>query len=129
MNSVMTLADQTINDLSLFAAMVAFAAVLVVAALWTAAHLRVDRLLQLASRDVGPGSKRAVALVGAAGSLAILLGLIPSSLLLDPWSATAAALWIIMSVVAVSAATSTRRRHVAASATSAAQELPPAKAA
>ncbi|HYE62870.1 MAG TPA: hypothetical protein VD997_12815 [Phycisphaerales bacterium] len=129
MNLVMTVADQTINDLALFAAMLALAAVLVVAALWTAAHLRVDHLLRLALREVGAGAKHAIAAVGAAGSLAILLGFVPSSLLLDPWAAGAAALWIIMSVVAVSAAATGRRRRAAADARTMAQELPPAKAA
>jgi hypothetical protein len=129
MNVVMTLADQTLNDLALFAALVAFAAVLVVAALWTAAQLRFDRLLELASRDVGATPKAVVAGIQVAGTFAIVTGFIPSHLLLDPWAATAAALWIMGSVVGLSAMLSTRRRLPVAAEATKAQELPQAQAA
>jgi hypothetical protein len=129
MNPIMTLADQTLNDLALLAALTAFAAVLVVAALWTAAILRVDRLLVLASRDVGPTPRVAVAAIFAAGSIAILLGYIPSHLLLDTWSATAAGVWIVATLVSMSAMLTSRRRTVSAARPANAQKLPHARAA
>jgi hypothetical protein len=129
MKFVMTLADQTLNDLALFAVLVAFAAVLVVAGLWTAAHLRVDRILELAALEVGPKPKAAVAGVMTAGTLAVLLGIVPSHLLLDPWVATAAAMWVMATLVAVSTTLSARRRAITTTAATNAQELHAAKAA
>jgi hypothetical protein len=100
------LADQSFNDFALLAAMVAFSAVLVVAALWTAAYLRIDRAVQVLSRDVGGTPKTVIAVLMGAGSLGLFLA--PSALLVNSWFGTAAALWIMTSLIALAAAGRTR---------------------
>jgi peptidoglycan/LPS O-acetylase OafA/YrhL len=104
MNPTVTLGDQAINDLALLAAIIALSAVLVVAALWAAASLRVDRALELASRNLGPTPKRVIACVMTAGSLALLLLPLPSWVMLSPWFAGVAACWVLASLVALAAA-------------------------
>jgi formate hydrogenlyase subunit 3/multisubunit Na+/H+ antiporter MnhD subunit len=124
MNTVMTLGDQTINDLALLAALVAFGAVLVVAALWTAAYLRVDRALQAASRDVGSTPKTIVACIMCLGTAAILLGAVPSTMLLDAWVGGIAACWVLASLIALSAASVRTRAPASTTAKPDAQQLP-----
>ena len=104
MNPTVTLGDQAINDLALLAAIIALSAVLVVAALWTAAALRIDRALAAASRDLGPTPKKVIACIMTAGTLALLLLPLPAWLLLSPWFAGVAACWILASLVALAAA-------------------------
>ncbi len=104
MNPTVTLGDQAINDLALLAAIIALSAVLVVAALWAAASLRVDRALELASRRLGPTPKRVIACVMTAGTLTLLLLPLPSWVMLSPWFAGVAACWVLASLVALAAA-------------------------
>jgi hypothetical protein len=98
----------------------------VVAALWTAAYLRVDRALQAASRDVGSTPKAIVACVMCLGTAAILLGAVPSTMLLDAWVGGIAACWVLGSLVALSAATVRTRAPASSAAKADAQELPDA---
>lgn len=104
MNLPVTPGDQAINDLALLAAIVALSAVLVVAALWAAAALRIDRALETASRDLGPRPKQVIAAVMTAGTLALFLLPLPAWALLNPWLAGAAACWVLGSFVALAAA-------------------------
>jgi hypothetical protein len=106
----MHLSDDTLKDLALVAALLAFSGVLVVAALLLAAWLRIDRAVDAASQSVGPGAKNAIAMVMGAGSVALLTGALPTQVLFQPVVGTIAAVWVLGSFVAIGAAAVGRSR-------------------
>jgi hypothetical protein len=113
MNSSMWLADDTQSDLALVALLLAFSGVLVLAALGLAAWLRVDRAVAAVPQDKGASLKNAIALVMGTGSVALLMGALPTNLLVQPTVATLAAAWICGSTVAIAVAAGARNRPAA----------------
>jgi 4-hydroxybenzoate polyprenyltransferase len=108
-----TLGDQAINDLALLAAIVAFSAVLVVAALWAAAAMRIDRAVEVASIRLGHRTKQVIAAVMCLGTVALFTLPLPAWIALNPWLAGAAGCWVAASMVALAAAGRSRPKQVA----------------
>ena len=104
MSSFGNLNESATNELALVAVLVAFCAVVVVGALWTAAWLRLDRFAQALS-----GNRTAIrtwgitACILGLSALAVLLGVVPATVLFKSLAGSAAVVSVMGALIATSA--------------------------